>query len=422
MAVVAGEGFAARPRLIRAMNEQLLLDYIRRNGAVSRADLARISGLSKPTVSLALANLERARLVQATGVRTGVPGPAAVLYEVRHDAGFVLALDVGQQFLRGAISDLRGTLRASSSMNAVATTSQGRVEELATLAGTLIADVGITSSDVTQTVLGSPGVYDPRRDALSMSGLLPGWDQPAVLTELRRQFGTNLMIENDVDAAALAERDLGHGRDVDSFAFVSVGTGIGMGLVLGGQLHRGSHGAAGEIGYLPLDQGQGADPKDARKRGGLEAAASAAGIVRAAHKAGMIGSISAQQVFAAADSGNVHAAEIVAETAMLVAKAICAIVAVVDPELIVLGGGIGQADGFLDSVAREVRMLAPVIPDMRVSALGPNVVVDGCLATGAERAWKVVTAAIPASEATPALPLGTNQQADTDQQIEHEQL
>jgi predicted NBD/HSP70 family sugar kinase len=395
-------GLAARPQLIRAMNEQLLLEHIRRNGELSRADLARISGLSKPTVSLALSNLERAGLVQPAGVRTGVPGPAAVLYEVRPDAGFVLALDVGQQFLRGAVSDLSGTVRASSSVKAVASTAHGRVAELVALSESLFASVGIAADDVTQTVLGSPGVYDPRRDVLALSGSLPGWDKPSVLAELRRCFGAGLMVENDVDAAALAERAHGHGRDVDSFAFVSIGTGIGMGLVLGGRLHRGAHGAAGEIGYLPVDEGQGNDPKDARKRGGLEAAASAAGIVRAARKAGMSGPVSARLVFEAADRGDDRASTVVAEEAVLVAKAICSVIAVVDPELIVLGGGIGQAPGFLDDVAREVRKLAPVLPELRVSALGATAVVDGCLAAGAENAWKLVTAEIPptASAAT----------------------
>src|SRR6266705_2904182 len=107
-------GSAARPKLIRALNEQLLLDHIRRSGPCSRADLARSSGLSKPTVSLALANVERAGLVRRAGRRTGAPGPAAHLYEVRPEAGFVLGLDVGRRFLRGAVTDLTGIVRAKA--------------------------------------------------------------------------------------------------------------------------------------------------------------------------------------------------------------------------------------------------------------------------------------------------------------------
>ena len=382
MTVLAGGGTPARPQLIRALNEQLLLDHIRTAGKLSRADLARISSLSKNTVSLALANLERAGLVRTSGVRTGAPGPAALLYEVHPEVGFVLGLDVGRQFLRGAISDFQGTIRARSTLKVRASGGRGRVAELARLAETLYAEAAVRAPDITQTVLGSPGVYDPQRDALTLAGALTGWEKPVVLAELRRAFGPSLMIENDIDAAALAERAHGHGRDVDSFAFVSVGTGIGMGLVLGGRLHRGAHGAAGEIGYLPLDSGAGTDAEDARKRGSLEAAASGAGIVRAARGSGVRGAVSARHVFGAADKGDALAAKVVADEALLIAKAICAIVAVADPDLIVLGGGVGQAAGFLNAVGIELRRLAPVLPELRVSALGADAVVDGCLAAG----------------------------------------
>src|SRR5215468_3283439 len=105
----------ARPQLIRTMNEQLLLNQIRQLGLCSRADLARLSGLSKPTVSLALANVERSGLVRTAGQRTGVPGRSAVLYEIRPEAGFVLGLDIGHHYLRGALADMTGSIRAQHS-------------------------------------------------------------------------------------------------------------------------------------------------------------------------------------------------------------------------------------------------------------------------------------------------------------------
>src|ERR1700744_1242096 len=113
--------FAARPALIRALNEQLLLDHIRTSGPYSRADLARVSGLSKPTVSLALANLERSGLIRLAGQRTGMPGRTALLYEVRPEAGFVLGLDIGLRYLRGAVADLAGEVRARDSRKVAAT-------------------------------------------------------------------------------------------------------------------------------------------------------------------------------------------------------------------------------------------------------------------------------------------------------------
>jgi predicted NBD/HSP70 family sugar kinase len=454
---------AARPPLIRAMNEQLLLEHIRTAGPYSRAELARVSGLSKPTVSLALANLERAGLLRLAGQRTGVPGRSALLYEVRPDAGFVLGLDIGLRYLRGAVADLAGEVRARLSRAVSATTVPGRVAELVRLADDLCAQAGISRASVTQTVVGSPGVYDPQRNLMALTGGLPGWDRPEALAELREAFGPALAIENDVDAAALAERALGHGRDVDNFAFVHVGTGIGMGLVLGGRLHRGVHGVAGEIAFMPLGDGagdtapwlgppglgppglgpphdgagedhgdagadfgggldtgsdagfgidgypgtsgfgsgvdhgfdKGVDPEEERRRGTLEIAAAADGIVRAARRAGISGPVSARSVFEAAASGDPRAVAVVAAEARLVASAICCVITVIDPSLIVLGGGIGQAPGFADAVTLALAATAPVLPEVKVSALGTEVVVDGCLAEGASLAWTQLIAAMP---------------------------
>jgi predicted NBD/HSP70 family sugar kinase len=390
-------GQAARPPLIRAMNEQLLLEHIRLSGPLSRADLARVSGLSKPTVSLALANLERAALVREAGQRTGVPGRSALLYEVRPDAGFVLGLDIGHQFLRGALADLSGEIRIRSSRKASASSVSGRVAELVALADDICAEAGIPRDRVTQTVIGSPGVYDPRRDAMALTGGMPGWNRPAALAGLREAFGPGLAVENDVDAEALAERAHGHGQDTDSFAFVHVGSGIGMGLVIDGKLHRGAHGVAGEIAFLPLADDQEVDRGEARRRGVLEAVAAASAVVRQARRAGLRGPVSARRVFEASARGDTRASAVVAEEARLVAGAICCVIAVADPQLIVLGGGIGQAPGFAEAVTRSLRAVAPVLPEVKVSALGTDAVVDGCLAEGTGLAWRQLTSTLLAA-------------------------
>ena len=313
--------------------------------------------------------------------------------------------------MRGALADLAGGIRARSSVRSRASSVRGRVGELIGLADELCAEAGLTRGSITQTVIGSPGVYDPRRNAMALTGELPGWDRPAVLERLREAFGHSLAVENDVDAAALAERALGCGREADSFAFISVGTGIGMGLVLGGQLVRGAHGVAGEIAYMPMSGGAGTDPEDARRRGALEASASASAVVRAARRAGMRGQVSARRVFAAAARGDERAAAVVAEEARLVARLLCAVVTVIDPGLIVLGGGIGQAPGFAAAVTSELRELAPVMPEVSVSALGTEAVVDGCLAAGTELAWAQLTATVPPAGRDGQLP-GPDGRAD----------
>jgi predicted NBD/HSP70 family sugar kinase len=285
------------------------------------------------------------------------------------------------------LADVGGTVRARLSREASNTNAKGRVAELRELADALVAAAGITRSRVTQVVVGSPGVYDPGKGAFAMAANVPGWEGPKILVELQRSLGATTIVENDVDLAALAERDLGHGRDLRNFCVVSVGTGVGMGLVIDGQLHRGAHGAAGEIAYLPLG-GPGVSAIEARRHGLLEAVASASAVVRAARTAGVRGSPSARQVFAAAAAGNANAAAVVEEEVRLIARAVSSVVAVVDPELVVLGGGIGQAPGFAKAVAAELATLVPFVPEVRVSALGHDAVVDGCLVLGLERAWQ----------------------------------
>jgi len=393
----------ARPQLIRTLNEQLLLDEVRRRGRTSRSELARGTGLSKPTVALALASLESAGLVQHAGMRTAARGRAAALYEIRSDAGFVLGLDVGREYIRGAVADLSGAVRTRESRRSRATSGRGRVRELSRLAAELLERAAARQSDVVvHTVIGSPGVLDPERDALRMAGNLPEWERPAILASLRSAFGTGTVIENDVDAAAVAERDHGHGREVSTFAFVSVGTGIGMGLVVDGKLHRGAHGVAGEIAYLPVGVDNVARA-EARRRGALEAAAASAAVVRAARAAGMRQPRSAREVFEAAAAGDARARTVVAHEVELVATALATVVAVVDPELVVLGGGIGRAPGFAESVADSLARIAPVVPEVRATALGEDAVVDGCIACGMKELWQRVLASRGLGHAPPAV-------------------
>ena len=279
---------------------------------------------------------------------------------------------------------------AKLNARARSTGAQGRVSELAALADDLFQTAGVRrSKSIVHTVVGSPGVLDPARGALTMASNLPGWERPAVLTELRRVFGRSTVIENDVDVAALAERDHGHGREISTFAFVSVGSGIGMGIVIDGKLHRGAHGAAGEIAFLPLAPGE-VDEREAKRHGALEAAASSAAVVRAARARGLDGHLTARRVFASAAAGDERAGEVVRHEAALVARALAAIVAMVDPELLVLGGGIGRAPGFAAEVASELERHVPFVPEIRVSALGEDAVVEGCLAAGTEQLWQRV--------------------------------
>ncbi len=383
-----GGAAAARPDVLRTMNERLVLEVVRSRGPVSRSELSHTTGLSKPTVAVAVSALERCALVQVAGVRTGMRGPAAALYEVRPDAAFVLGLDVGREHQRGAVVDLSGSVRARADQRVRIQSGGSRSLELMALAEELAAGAGIRRTSISQVVVGTPGVYDPARRAIAAAQGLPGWEHPDVAQELRELFGPSTVLENDIALAALAERDIGHGRGIGTFCFVSIGIGIGMGLVIDGRLYRGVHGAAGEIAYLPVGTARTGADEDARRHARLERAAAASAVVRGARRRGLGGPVSAVRVFAAAAAGDERAASAVAEEVDLVAQAVASVVAVVDPELIVLGGAIGRAPGFAAAVAEALEPMVPFRPQIRVSALAESAVVDGCVGMGTEIVWR----------------------------------
>ena len=183
---------------------------------------------------------------------------------------------------------------------------------------------------------------------------------------LQRALGTNLSIENDVNVATVGEQLHGLGKGVANFVFLHVGTGVGLGLVVNGELFRGATGAAGEVGHLPFGSSS-ASPEEARRRGALEATVGGVGVVAEARRLGMRSPLNARRVFAAARRGDAVAQRVVGVEAMRIAFTIAAIAPVVDPELVVLGGGIGRnGDLLLDPVERELHSLSTLAVILRV--------------------------------------------------------
>jgi predicted NBD/HSP70 family sugar kinase len=354
--------------------------------------VARVSGLSKPTVSLALSGLLDGSLVREVGRSRGDRGPSAVLYEINPRAGWVVGIDVGRNWVRAALANITGTIVGRRDERARVLSQRTLVGQIGSIAHRLVSDASLDWSQVTQAALGSPGVFDPERGYVAMAPNLPGWGRHGLVEAVREQLGTNISFENDVNLAALAERDHGLGRNLRTFVLISIGTGIGLGLVIDGALYRGAHGAAGEIAYLPLGPGDPKDPAN-RRRGTFEEAAAAAGIVREGKRAGMRGPLTAETIFRAARKGNRTAVNVVEREAQRVALAIAAITPIIDPELVVLGGGVGRsADLLLEPIEQELRQLLPFRPKVAVSPLGDDAVLQGALAVALEAARERVFA------------------------------
>ncbi|WP_246610607.1 ROK family transcriptional regulator [Nonomuraea rhizosphaerae] len=380
-------GELGNPRLLRVLNERRLLDQLHARGPSSRADLAKITGLSKPTVSAALAGLEEDGLVHLVGEVSGRPGPVTSLYDMNAASAHVAGIDIGRDWIRVAVADLRGTFAGRTDGRNTARDSA----ELAALVGELCRaaarEAEIDWSAITCAVVGSPGVYDPTRGRLDLAPNLPG--PPDLASRLRAALDVDLVIENDINLAAVGEHAYGEGRGKSNFALVSIGTGVGMGIVVNGDLYVGARGAAGEVSYLPAVE----DPTpsgDARAHGATETVASAPGVVRAARAAGLELE-TAKQVFEAAATGNPVARSVVEAEGRRIGGLLVAVAAVLDPEIIVLSGGVGRNLDLLGrAIEDRIAELGPLRPTVVAGALGDSGVLLGAVAHAKTRAWDVI--------------------------------
>jgi len=378
-------------RTLRVNNERVLLERLRASGAASRAELSRVTGISKPTVSAALGNLEQAGLVRETGEMavTAGRGRSAVLYEVNPTAGYVVGIDIGRSRIRVALADLEGSIRGRREVRNVVDGAAGPEPIVATatqLAREVVAEAGLDWSRVVHTVVGTPGVFDPASKEVRYAGSLPGWGRSGVVDSLRRELGTELSVHNDANLAALGEYAFGAGRDCPLLVFLMVGTGIGAGIVVDGKLFAGANGAAGEVGYLPF-AGGGAlgtqEPQDPYSvRGMLDAATGGSAVTALASAAGLSAAGSPKDVFDAARAGDRAALDVVRMEATRLAHAVAAIAAMLDPALVILGGGVGDnADLLLDPIYESLAELTPLRPTIAPSALGGDAVLIGAIAT-----------------------------------------
>ncbi|MFE5370113.1 ROK family transcriptional regulator [Streptomyces mirabilis] len=368
---------------LRSTNERLLLDRLRTGGAASRAQLARETGLSKPTVSSALAALEEAGLVREAGTHAPERGRVAVLYAPDPAAGYALGIDIGRSWLRVAVADLDGGVVARADVRNRARSSGAMADLVVSTARQVVANSGLGAHEVAHAVVGTPGVYDGERRRVRYAMHLPGWGRAGLFDRMREGLGIPLEVHNDANLAALGEYTYGVGAGSRLFAYILIGTGLGMGVVSEGRLFTGAHGGAGEIGFLPWPGLQ--KPKK------LEDAVSGEAVVEAARQFGMTGQLTAKAVFDAARAGDSAAVRAVRLEGERIAYTVAAAAAVLDPDLVVLGGGVGHSiDLLLRPVRETLRTLTPLRPKIVPSRLGEDAVLLGAVATALGTARDVV--------------------------------
>ncbi|MDI3387074.1 ROK family transcriptional regulator [Streptomyces sp. B-S-A8] len=380
------------------MNDRAALDLLLAHGPLSRTRIGKLTGLSKPTASQLLARLEAAGLVVATGTSEGRPGPSAQLYAVNAAAAHVAALDVTPERIVAAVADITGAEAGRFELRTPGRGGHDVVRQVLASVDGAVQDAGLTRAGLHRVVIGTPGAFDPNTGRLRYASHLPGWHSPALLDELAAALPMPVEYENDVNLAAVAEQRLGAAREDEDFVLLWNQEGIGAALVIGGRLHRGRTGGAGEIGFLPVPGTPLVRRVAQTDSGGFQELAGAQAVPRIARSLGIdtperpyaeTAAALLKRAAEAAERADEGAAvdgdeallELLGQTAQRIATGLAAVVAVLDPGLVVLSGGVTCAGGepLRALIQSELADLAATRPRLVLGEVTEQAVLRGAL-------------------------------------------
>ncbi|GID78039.1 hypothetical protein Ade02nite_66800 [Paractinoplanes deccanensis] len=374
---------AGSSKLLRAMNESAALAHLLDPGRLTRSDLRKLTALSTPTISEVLRRLTDAGLVTVVGHNSGRPGPNAEIYAAKPDAAYAAAVSVrdigpsGAPSVVAALCDLTGEVRGRVESR-VDFLASDPMDALVDVVARLRDEAGVPADRVRHVRLGVAGSYDARAATIRHVHL-PGFGRAGLVPRIAAALGTEVGVDNDVNLAAVAERRRGVGRDADGFALLWLGQeGLGLAIDMAGTLMRGARGGAGEIGYMPLYS-----PDSTGRKLDLQHLFGGAAILELARDNGVPGRTPAEAVrTAAADPA--AAGDFLTGLADRIAVGLAAVVAVLDPYLVVLAGPIAQAGGgtLLSAVSAAMRRAAPLESPIALTAIDDDAVLLGALDAG----------------------------------------
>lgn len=392
------------PSFLREMNERRALEVLRSQGSMHAAEIARNIGLSRTTTADILRGLVDSGLIQEYLPGESDSKRARSVFEAVSDLRVTLGIDIGSRFIRASVGNLNGELLSHNFVAVKGTALKDVIKDIHVAVEGALKEAGFKLKDVISICVGTPGVIDQSSGVVSIAGTVAALDGVNLKTIIRDEFGIDPIIENDVNVLTLAEQAAGYGRDVKNFAVISVGWGIGSGLVLNGSLHRGHHGAAGEIFYVPFG-----DPRDKHRTETNPSGDSIASLARSLSKqfknSVLAEPYSTIDILEAAKNGDELAKAVVDQEAHRVALYIAALSAITDVQLVVLSGGIGRrADFFIKPIRALVAEILPFPPRIEVSKLGDTGILIGAIAIATTQACDRVFAEMHAPDgATGAL-------------------
>jgi glucokinase-like ROK family protein len=323
-------------------------------------------------------------LVRLHGGTEWSGGRRRPLLEFNAEGYVVLGVDLGGTKMYGAISDLGGNIISEVNLGRHGTSGEESFNRLVALIDTLLASPKLEGRRVRGIGVGAPGITLHREGIVKWAFTL-NWKDFPLKARLAERYNLPIIVDNDVNLAALGELWFGAGQNTQNMVLVAIGTGIGSGIIIDGALYRGSTEASGEIGHMiPGREFLG---KDYLNFGALESVASGTGIAERARRAldSRRGSLDlenllAEEVFEAARQVQDWALTIINETADYLAIAIANLAVSFDPELIVLGGGVTRsADLLVEPILRRINGMIPAPPKLVISDLGLRGAVMGAI-------------------------------------------
>ncbi|BDH11457.1 ROK family transcriptional regulator [Streptomyces hygroscopicus] len=389
-------GRTASPTTARLINDRLALQLLQSEGALTAGQLKTLTGLSRPTVADLVERLQEAGLIAVVG-ESGAQrrGPNARLYGIVADRAHLVGLDLRTHSVTVAVADLLGEVRAERTVP-IGPDDTPDAAVAAALAGLDKALAAAGAPHPHTIAVGAPGLVDPATGRLGGTDWIPSW-HVALVGELRARRAVPVLLENEVNLAAIAEQRDGAAHDHDTFVLLWLGHGTGAAVVLDGTLRRGASGGTGEIGFLPVP-GTAALPSASGCDGGFHSLAGSAAICALAAQHGLPAEAVAGPAAADAPSPDTDAppAEAVVRAAVAagdagaafldalaarIALGVAAVCAVLDPGCVVLGGEIGSGGGedLAGRVAGHLARLSPLRTDVRAGALGGRAVLRGAV-------------------------------------------
>jgi glucokinase len=369
---------------MRNINRSAILEYLRVVKTASRTEIAHQLKISLPSIARIIEQLIESGLVRSTGKKEHSRGRGRDLLELNVEENLVIGIDLGGSHIGGALVNLGGVILQEFRDTIPAASAEENYQHLADFLKSILSKTKKIKSKIRGIAIGVPGILDSRNGIVKLA---PGlaWNDFPLLQKLEQITDLPVILENDVNLAALGEHWFGAGQGVRDMVMIAIGTGIGAGIILEGKLHRGYSEASGEVGYI-LPGVQFLD-RQYPGFGALESVASGRGISEQAakkwssfHGGQKPPAMEAEDVFQAAREGQAWAVEVVDETVDYLSLAMANLIVCLDPELVILGGGIAGSESMLiEPIRKKLTGVIPRLPRIERSHLNDQAAVLGAV-------------------------------------------